>query len=234
MSDDVKYASEPAQSLVAVIATNAKRLRRDAGLTLDQVSIAARQRGLNWSQSRIADLEAGRVAAAVNIDSLVPFCLALRDAGCQKASIGQLLYSTPSIQLNDSVVLYDKELVALLGGASIEDVLVRKRAEQERQPFTTMRPEEWNIAAAFPVEFVAAQKVHRSSGATEDRMRRSLGISSSLLETITASLWGCTFSQERDRRAGEGASAQKRGQVTRQMRAEIEKAVEDTKLGISE
>jgi len=62
-------------------------------------------------------------------------------------------------------------------------------------------------------------------------MRKSLGMSSMLLANISASLWGRTFSQERDRRAGEGANAQKRWQVTRQMRAELEAAIRVAKHG---
>jgi hypothetical protein len=74
-------------------------------------------------------------------------------------------------------------------------------------------------------------RVHRSAGATEERIRKSLGISSMLLSLATASLWKRTFSQERDRRAGAGANAQKRGQVTRQMRAELKAAVQAAKHG---
>jgi hypothetical protein len=52
-----------------------------------------------------------------------------------------------------------------------------------------------------------------------------------LLACLSAALWKRTFSQERDRRAGEGANTQKRGQVTRQMRAELEAAIEALKHG---
>jgi len=65
----------------------------------------------------------------------------------------------------------------------------------------------------------------------EERIRKSLGISAMLLATATASLWKRTFSQERDRRAGAGANAQKRGQITRQMRAELDAAIAAAKHG---
>ena len=68
--------------------------------------------------------------------------------------------------------------------------------------------------------------VIKTPGATEKRTRKALGISSTLLADLSAALWNRTFSQERDRRAGEGANAQKRGQVSRQMRKELQAAIE--------
>jgi hypothetical protein len=40
-------------------------------------------------------------------------------------------------------------------------------------------------------------------------------------------LWQRTFSEERDRRAGADANQQKRGQESRTLRAELEKALAD-------
>jgi hypothetical protein len=45
------------------------------------------------------------------------------------------------------------------------------------------------------------------------------------LAYLSAALWKGTFSEERDRRAGDGANAQKRGQVSRRMQAELEAAI---------
>jgi hypothetical protein len=40
-----------------------------------------------------------------------------------------------------------------------------------------------------------------------------------------SAVWGRTFSEERDRRAGGEANAQKRGRVTREMKAELEQVI---------
>ena len=88
------------------------------------------------------------------------------------------------------------------------------------------------IAERFPIDDPATLRtVKRSAGATEERTRKSLGISPMLLATATASLWKRNFSQERDRRAGAGANAQKRGQITRQMRTELQAAIEAATSG---
>jgi hypothetical protein len=73
--------------------------------------------------------------------------------------------------------------------------------------------------------------VTKVSGATEERTSTALGIPSSELADWSAALWKRTFSEERDRRAGEGANAQKRGQVTRQMRKELQAAIEAATYG---
>jgi len=101
-------------------------------------------------------------------------------------------------------------------------------------PGNLLTPEEWLIGEKFPLaadDPMILVRVYRSAGATEERIRKSLGISAMLLARATASLWKRTFSQERDRRAGAGANAQKRGQITRQMRAELDAAIEAAKHG---
>ena len=122
--------------LATVIGKNARRLRTNAGLTLDQVSIAARMRGLNWSESRVADFESGKVAP--NLATLIAFCLALADAGCAEATFPELLRSETPIQINDSLLLSNEQVVNLLSGRPAEP----NRWAGERRPrsFTVLAP----------------------------------------------------------------------------------------------
>ena len=83
------------------------------GKTLDQVSRAARKRGLNWSESRVADFERGKVAP--NLATLVTVCLALGDVGCE-VGLPDLLQSAPTIQVNESLCLSSEHLINLLRG----------------------------------------------------------------------------------------------------------------------
>jgi transcriptional regulator with XRE-family HTH domain len=203
---------EPAEAgpLATVIGKNARRLRRDAELTLDQVSIAARKHGLNWSESRVADFESARVAP--NLATLIAFCLALADAGCAEATLPQLLRSEAPIQINDALLVSNEQVIDLLG--------------IPRSPLSTDALE-WLLAQ--PIQMIAptsVTSVSNVSGATEERASKALGISSAELADWSAALWKRTFSEERDRRAGKGVKAQKRGQVTRQMRKELQAAIE--------
>jgi hypothetical protein len=215
----------PPSAAAAVIGFNAKRLRRHHGLTLDQVSIALRNRGLTFSESRVADFEAGRVAAAANIETLAAYCLALADAGCAGARVHDMLRSVGPIQLNESLLLYDTDLIDLLSGTGIERLAGAQSRDESTTP-TSLKADEWTISEQFTFEPAnLVMTVRQSSGATEERVRKALGISSTLLAIVSASLRGGTFSQERDKRAGVGANAQKRGQITRQLRSEVITAI---------
>src|SRR5271168_1147567 len=98
MDAELPEPDNAALRLATVIGKNAHRLRTNAKLTLDQVSHAARMRGLNWSESRVADFESGRVAP--NLATLIAVVLALADAGCAKATFPELLRSGLPLQIN--------------------------------------------------------------------------------------------------------------------------------------
>ena len=171
---------------------------------------------------------------APDLRNVIPFCLALVEAGCAEATWDKLLTSLPPIRINQSLLMWDDEVRKLFSG----HVVVVKKPDNSQAECTSpesLTPEEWLVAEEFPLDSdddpTILMRVYRSAGATEERIRRSLGISSMLLARVTASLWNRTFSQERDRRAGVGANAQKRGQVTRQMQAELKEAIKGVQDG---
>ena len=217
--------------MASLIGANAHELRISAGLTLDQVSVAARARGLKWSESRVADFEAGRVAP--NLGTLVAICLALADAGCPEATLPRLVKYVVPIQINDSLELWDFDLINLMSGRPVEEP---EPAEPELgnsvDSFTKITtPYERKLAHRLSVDLPKLVRVWRASGATEERMRKALGISSMLLAVLSTKLWETTFSKERDRRAGDNANAQRRGQITRQMRKELQHAIAENTGG---
>jgi transcriptional regulator with XRE-family HTH domain len=213
MGAEVPEPDTDALGLAAVIGKNARRLRTTAELTLDQVSIAARRRGLNWSESRVADFERGKVAP--NLATLIAVCLALADVGCAHVTFQALLGSGSPVQVNDSLRLSSEQVANLLGGRP-----ARERPSPEE--VTTAINAHWeHLKASGFLEAVA-----EVTGATEERTWKALGISRRELADLSARLWNRTFSEERDRRAGAGANAQKRGQVSRQLREELQAAIE--------
>jgi transcriptional regulator with XRE-family HTH domain len=62
-------------------------------------------------------------------------------------------------------------------------------------------------------------------GLTDERVAAGLGISQAQLYAESLRLWNTTFSDQRDRIAGPDANAQRKGQVTRALKAELEKAL---------
>jgi hypothetical protein len=179
---------------------------------------------LKWNESRVADFEAGRVAPS--LATLAALCLAMTDAGCTEATLPALLTSGTPIQINESLMLRSKDLANLLSGRPIAKLKPLWRAHGGSVSYTTLDRRELKIGQRYPINDLSALgKVVESSGATEERIRKSLGISSALLASLSTAFWKRSFSQERDRRAGEGANAQKRGQVSRHLREELEAAI---------
>lgn len=206
--------------LAFVIAGNARRLRVGAGLTLDQVSVAARLRGLKWSESRVADFEAGRVAA--NLGTLLAFCVALADLGCTEATLPRLVEYVPPIEINDSLQLSAAEVTRLMAGRPVGKL---KHVDDPRRD-VAVDPMDGTGRGIRMRPGTTEWAVNRNSGATETRITKTLGIPYARLIRLSTDLWGRSFSQERNSRAGEGANAQHRGQITRKMMAELREAVD--------
>ena len=71
------------------------------------------------------------------------------------------------------------------------------------------------------------QAVIGELGDADLRIIKSIGADRATALAAMQRLWGHTFSRERDRRAEADANPQRRGQISRQLKAELEKAVRD-------
>jgi hypothetical protein len=80
-------------------------------------------------------------------------------------------------------------------------------------------------AKTAPAEDVS--EILNRSGLTEYRLAKHFHVDRDRLAAVSFRLWRSTFSAERDRRAGPAANQQKKGRITREMRAEVKKALAD-------
>lgn len=62
-------------------------------------------------------------------------------------------------------------------------------------------------------------------GLDEQRVAKRLGVSGLALAAASVKLWGQSFADERDSRAGADANAQRRGRVSRELQAELREAL---------
>jgi hypothetical protein len=62
---------------------------------------------------------------------------------------------------------------------------------------------------------------------TDQRLCKRIGVEPQIGAAAMAMLWRLTFTAERDRRAGDDANAQRRGQISRGLQAELEKRITD-------
>ena len=132
----------------------------------------------------------------------------------EEATLPKLIeYPATPIQINESLQLLDSDIVNLLEGQRVERALfpsdIAHPALRWRQ---TPRDRKITNGIDAGEDVALYAKIAKAQGATEERMSKALRISPSTLADLTTALWKSTFSDERDRRAGAGANAQKRGQ----------------------
>ncbi|MFC9549843.1 hypothetical protein ACFTWF_03235 [Rhodococcus sp. NPDC056960] len=198
--------SEPVP-LAVVIGRNARRLR--GSLPMEAVAKNAKRAGLSWNTGRVTDLEKGRVSPTV--PTLFALTLALTDATGVDVGIVDLIQSEQPIELTPEWIVTTAALAAWLTG--------------ERRAFD----------GAQYMDALAHYQRHRAprpeAGLAEERAAKGLNISIEDLGRHAEQLWGRSLAEERDRRAGPEANAQRRGIVTRQLTSEIATAIERSPRG---
>jgi hypothetical protein len=220
--------------LSEIVGLNARRIRTDAGATLDDVAKAARGQGLTgWTVARVSDLEHGRVSPTV--PTLVAVCLALGDIRHSPMTLAELLAYDGPVAINGNRSVGGAVLGRFLDGEPVElpaqdepvlpDLDIDAFADSIQQLATSM--------GQIPVVLAAAGSrmmlgVHGRSGEAEQRMAKALGVDLMTVSVASSYLYRATASEERDRRAGADATAQKRGRIAREIQAELRAVLDGT------
>jgi hypothetical protein len=71
------------------------------------------------------------------------------------------------------------------------------------------------------------REVLRDFNESDARMCKNIGVDQVLGAAAMAALWRRTFTAERDNRAGPDANAQRRGQISRQLKADLQEVIND-------
>jgi len=210
------------RSLAEVVGANCKRIRSQAGVTQDELARCARLLGLRWDAAKVGRFEAGAVAPTFATVLAVTLALqmALVDAAERRSesqeggvTLADLVDGRDHIALTDSVAVAATQLAEVCRGRT----------------FTPFDLEYWRRVRSVQdtIDATVAGMMQRS-GLTEHRLAKHLGITPERLADVSFQLWQSTFSEERDRRAGPDANQQKRGRISRELRAELdEKALAD-------
>jgi transcriptional regulator with XRE-family HTH domain len=233
------------QTLAEAIGANCKRIRTSIGVTQDEVARYARDVGLKWNAAKVGNFEAGRSAPTFATVLLVSLALqhaaqvasGRRDDEMSDHPVtpADLVGSDGCVTLNDELPFSAEEVAAVCRGRAwttgwfqhnrrYDDYLDSELGEQLRR----LLPDD---VAAKHVRPLSSNPNGRPellwgrSGLAEDRLARRAGISRERLADISSQLWQRTFSEERDRRAGPDANQQKKGRISRELRAELEKAM---------
>lgn len=211
-----------ADSLAGVVGANCKRIRSRLGLTQDQLAGYARALGLRWTTSSVGDFESGR--SAPTFATILTAGIALQWASMQRRTpedapitLADLLDSDGLIALTDAIAVKAADLAEVCRG---EELLL--------DWYQTVGD---RYVKSVPTEMLREATTAQRAGITgkqrlaEQRLARQLGIEAVKLGAVAFQLWGKTYSEERDRRAGSDANQQKKGRISRELRAELEEAL---------
>jgi hypothetical protein len=205
------------EPLATVVARNAKALRGSANL--DDVAKAARRQGLNWGTARVSDLEHGKVSPT--LPTLIALALALGEIRGEPLTLGDLVRSDESVSLSDDLTLTGDELQGFLSGGKISLTANPVELAQGGPAALTDLREGWPERLIIDVTPGQLRRIRHDYGEPEERLARDVDLDRMRLIAEMAALWDQSFSKERDRRAGPGANAQKKGRVARQLKSEL-------------
>jgi transcriptional regulator with XRE-family HTH domain len=232
------------QPLAEVIGANCKRIRAEIGVTQDGLARSARRIGLRWNAAKVGNFEAGRSAPTFATVLAVTLALqmTLEDVAKERnespdwgVTLALLVRGEGDVAITDSIsvpaaqleavcrgrnfTLGDPQYLPLLG-SSFGPEAINAMVTQAREALR-----EREIEAGVTLDELTAML--QRSGLTEDRLARRLRIKPAELAAASFRVWQSTFSEERDRRAGPHANQQKKGRISRELRAELEKALAD-------
>jgi transcriptional regulator with XRE-family HTH domain len=202
-------------SVAEVMGANVRALRRGADITLDDFARAVRSYGLPWSTGRAGDFEAGR--AAPNLATLYIVAIALSDTVGKTIgrpiTLADLFAGKGPVKLNDELPVDLKVLRSALSGdpprAKPVDKVVR------------LTPVHTKWAMWADVTPLLHARVFTDFHESDARMCKNIGVEPEAGAAAMAALWKRPFSAERDRRSEPDDNAQRRGQISRQLKADL-------------
>lgn len=227
---------ESIPTLAQVVGRNVHRLR--GTYTLDDVAAHGRTLGASWSSGSVSAIERG--SFKVTVETLALLALALdRVRGAKtlggEITLHDLLDTNGGIDLGfKNLTSSTPDLLAFLSGKPSGYVLDMKRAVKRANELLHDQVSElegMNLPSdllAFHERIEAASPETR----TEVRLAEKIDVHPYELRAWAIELWGKTFEQKRDEIAGAGATAQKKGRVSRELLTEVEKAMSQASNGV--
>ena len=197
-----------AEPLATLIGRNARRIRSDANLTLDRVASEVSALGHTWSHSRVAAFERGDVSPTLPIILVV--CAALARLLGKDVTLADLTVSDDPVQLTEGLAAEASAVSAVLGGASAAAIA-------PPDPF------------ARPQDSPEDRRVAAHTGRAERDLALALDVDPALLAIASVQLWGKSFSEERDYRAGLDASPQTKGRISRTLKVDMATWIEEAR-----
>lgn len=216
---------QSATPLPQVIGANVRRLRGE--FTMEQLANEGRAYGVSWSAGSIGAIERG--AFKPTIETLAALTLALSTLGLKegqahgKVALSELIQSNGTIELNPSIWTETDDLEHWLRDSHL-DVRVSPAALRSMTSRANARLDEVK-SMRFPEGYVIDTTAFNEPSDTEMRLSKKAGIDPLELQVWARELWGRPIEDQRDVLAGDGATPQKKGRVSRELMHEVTEAI---------
>jgi hypothetical protein len=208
------------KSLAEVAGAQARTLRLAADKSLEDVATAARSYGLRWSTGSVGDFEGGRATASLK--NLLVVAAVLRDVTGRPITLVDLFAGNGSVDITDNLPVELSELRDMLAGQPVrmlpqQGVRITVKLSGPPVPYW---PE-----GVRGVDPSVHKRVLDALSESDVRMCKNIGVDPFVGAAAMAKLWGKTFTAERDERAGLDANAQRRGRISRQLKAKLQELI---------
>jgi transcriptional regulator with XRE-family HTH domain len=212
-----------------VLAKNLSRVRKQQGLTQDEVAARARDLGLQWSQQSVSDLEAGRLVLSVGEWWLAP--------AIYRVPAAELVRCDGEVDV-EGAVLSDlpRDLPKLAEGRQLvhKDLDLRWNVEAPTSA-------EQRVLERYGVDISALGEIHaearsdatrKAARALSSRLRRQ--VEPFEIAVASYALWDRGLSAQRDALLEDENAAPRtrqalRGHVTRRLTDELKERIERTR-----
>lgn len=240
------------ETIAAAVGAFVSQVRREHGLTLDQIARAARSYGASWSASSVSNIERGQ--ASLTLPTLLLLALALGDLLEQPLTLSALLGDVEVLTLVsggqypverswvDGVLKGAEVTRSSVGRVDAEDdqeadeefeaeVLLNTRERRGREATRAERDDQ--VAqlldqSQMPPESASRNPSKGDAGSlAEERAAKKLGISIAQLRRLAVDLWARSLEEESSRRAGRDSTPQARGRVSRVLVDEIRESLKE-------
>jgi hypothetical protein len=185
---------------------------------MEAVAAAGRPHGIFRSAGTIASIEKG--SSRVTLEMLIGLSLALgalREKG-NFVEFEELIKYDGRIQVGDGIAMKPEKIVEWLSGGNLSWQPVFASAEEHAMRWTAP-PSIKKLSEQERAEWRA--ELYAGITPTEERLAKKVDRSPAEIRAWAIEMWGHGIEEERDHRAGDDATAQKKGRVTRTILNEV-------------
>lgn len=175
-----------------IVASWLRSYRAERGLTLDQIATASHKYESGWTSATLSHMESGG-SKADSLETLLILLATLNDLNRDDLRLSDIFMDCDAVEVGDGFEVDEDGFFNALGGRPVD--------------------------IADPFEH--ARLIPLYATLAETRLANRSGVDSEALHEACMNLYGHSLDEEAAKRAGEGATPQKRGRVTRVLAGEI-------------